>query len=287
MKNLYRKYPFIGFISITLLILSYPKLMISQTEEEEILRIQSEILKIEEQIAEEKELHSRDIDDAGVVEDNLKGRILSLNEDIDSLGKERMQKEKTIRDLEKEIKDIEKEIKLLNEVIADISRGYQQEASKLYRLIETDIPINRERRMKDILDLIHEMKEEGELIEDLRRVFYYYEREVKLGFSSDVHKDHVITEGGKLKGARVMRLGAVYGTYVTEDGDEAGILSFPVNAQDGHKWDEEVHFFLRRRLSKAMDMMEGKSVPHLVNLPLKGTYQPDKMSNECEVSIGE
>ncbi|MCD6423271.1 MAG: DUF3450 family protein, partial [Elusimicrobia bacterium] len=224
-------------------------------------KFSEKIEKTEKLLKEEQAQHKKEKEQAALAMKSLTDRIKTLEEKIDE----------TKKDIEKLKKQIEKSAlakKHLNrkksktdffllqtrKILFDAAQNLKNVLISAYP--DYDEKIKRlddfEKRTKD------EHQDLGELFQEL---YHYYCQEIERGHTSEVYSDEVETAKGEIKKAKFLRVGEIILSYKTNDDEDFGLW-------DGNRWETNLSGRVKKSIRKAIEIMEGKKIPQLLDFPV-------------------
>lgn len=102
---------------------------------------------------------------------------------------------------------------------------------------------------------------EGPLSDQLGRYWSFLQEEARVARSGETYSAEVPIGGGKVKPARIFRVGHLVLGYVTEDGEQSGLW-------DGKEWAAARSPEEDRALRNAVDTLDRRRAPTLLPIPL-------------------
>lgn len=183
-----------------------------------------------------------------------------------------------IRRLDRELEELElRRAELVSEVeavTADVDRlrsEREDQASALYVLgaavdaasehahaFVTDGPMFQRGERLALLPASGEPPTDG-----LERYLHFLADELQLARSSETYAADIPLGDGRVKPARVVRVGHLLQAFITEDGEEVGV-------ETAAGWEVLEPGPTRQSVIDALDTLDGRRVPELIDLPLRG-----------------
>jgi hypothetical protein len=102
---------------------------------------------------------------------------------------------------------------------------------------------------------------EGSMSDQLGRYWSFFQEEMRVARSGESYSAEVPLAGGRMKPARIFRVGHLVLGYVTEDGEESGLW-------DGKAWTAARTPEEDRSIRAAVDTLDRRRAPALLSLPV-------------------
>lgn len=122
--------------------------------------------------------------------------------------------------------------------------------------VSKGIPYRREDRSERL-----GTPEQGTLQEKVARYWSFLQEEARVARSGEVLSTEVPVGAGRVKPARVFRVGHLVMGYVTEDGLEAGLWN-------GKEWAPAASADQEKAIRQAVEILDRRRTPELLNLPV-------------------
>lgn len=252
-------------ILLTLVMIS--SLFISIINAMDIEKVKEEIVKNNQYLKEEELSHQNEKDNSISTQNSLEDRIKVLEEDISGIEKEIIQLEKELEsiDLSKKEKIIKKEIS--NKLISDIQNLLLTKTKELEAEIISGLPYDKKNRLMKIDDFNNKLEDKNtDILESCYGLANLYLGEIESGYTSEIYSAEIETEKGEVKKTNNLRIGNIILYYQTNDGEETAKA---VIDKTGFKWESNLSRNCKTNIGKAIQIMEGKRVPELIELPVE------------------
>ncbi len=235
--------------------------------------LKENIVKTNQLLIEEESLHQKEEEQAMSVQKSLEERIKILEEKINEIQNENGKLEKEIEKVKIAKNDLIKKKEKSTNLLLDIGHRLSMNTKRLQNEINLSFPYILESRIERVNSLRKRLQKEGQdllvpsgVLEISHQLWDYYIKEIDLGYNSEIYSDEVQTAKGEIKKANFLRVGRIILAYRTNDGEETGLL---VKSEDGYKWKKDLSFSQRQVIKKAVEIMEGKRIPHLLEFPVE------------------
>jgi hypothetical protein len=250
------------FCLILLSIISFPSIVKAEN------KIVEEIEKIGQLLKEEESLRQKEKEQAVSTRKSLEERIKVLGEQIEGIKKENNKLRKETRKIESIKKNLIKKKKeeKIDFLLSDVRKLLSEKAERLQKKIEQGFPYLLEDRLEKVDSFLKRVEKEENLLESSRELWRYFLKEIDLGHNSEIYSEEIETEKGEIKKAKFLRVGRIFLAYRTNDGKET---SRSFKSEDGYKWKRNLCRDCRKNLKKAIEMMEGRRKPHLLEFCIK------------------
>ncbi len=181
-------------------------------------------------------------------------------------AEENREKEKR---LEENAAGLKKSLDLRNAGIAACVSEMKSAADRIRRFVLNGFPFEVEERAKPIAEFGDGAAAADPLASanSLQRAFDY---EISLGATSSAFQGRISIDSERPK-TRYMRIGLAYMAFVTETGDEAGILEYAqggLKGGPGFVWRSGFDYLTRLKLRNAVEMAEKRRPPAILTLPV-------------------
>jgi len=235
--------------------------------QETLNEIRREIKKVEQETAREKELHQKEKQRHAEFVKSSQGRLNRLQSQTqtikaqtDSLTAELARVKEARRKLKGTVRWYEKKKEDFAAVLAD-------QIDSVIPHISTDFPYKIDETQSALKETAAQLRrgvigpEEG-----LGRTWSLLMDRVRLGYTAETWSGYLKTDGSQGIAGKYLRYGAVFGIFVSQDGESVYYLQ---PAESGWHWKSAGDDLeLRRRLKDALKVAEGKAAPSLVPIPL-------------------
>lgn len=218
--------------------------------------------KTEKLLKEEQAQHEKEKNQSSAAMKSLTDRIKTLEGKIEEVEKESktIQKQITVAGESKKLVSAKKLNTdfFLSRQMVELS-GFSQSLKKLLNPISRDYDEKTGR-----LDNFEKLTKntDSDLSELCRELCHYWRKEIDGGYTLELYSDEVETEKGEIRKAKFVRVGDIIFAYRTNDGEESGLW-----IAGGWKKNQERRF--RSNIKKAIEIMEGKRIPQLLEFPVE------------------
>ena len=224
-------------------------------------KIRENIEKTTALLNEEKALHQKEKKQAAQAQKSLEDRIKVLEEKIGKIQKEKSRLKKEIDKTKITKKNLIENKKEVDFYLSNVKNLLCENSQKLRNHINSGFPYEKENRMRKI-DGLKKRLEEQDLLESTRELWHYFLKEIDLSYDSEIYSEEVETEKGEIKKAKFLRVGKVILAFQTNDGEKSGRW-----IEGG--WKKDLCRYCRTNIRKAIQIMEGKRIPHFLEFPVR------------------
>ena len=123
------------------------------------------------------------------------------------------------------------------------------------------------RREERLARLGAQLPPEADLAERVTRYWAFLQEELRIARSGEAYTSQVPLDGGRIKPARLFRVGHLVQGFVTEDGLESG-LETPAG------WERAVDPETDRVVRAAIDILDRRRAPALLRVPIRPRSEP-------------
>lgn len=160
---------------------------------------------------------------------------------------------------------VEAETTAVRASLEGAARALEEGALNVRAWILDSLPFRKEARLAALTPIL-ERADDDPLRDRVRRFQGVLEYEMVLGSTSEAYRDRVTLAADRVPRARCMRLGMVLLAFLSEEGDETGVLARPADGQ--RVWVTDLGFLERWGLKRGLEILERRRPPVFVRFPV-------------------
>jgi len=218
--------------------------------------------KTEKLLKEEQSLHEKEKKQSENAQKSLTDRIEMLESKIKRIDAESKKTKKLIKSVKKDIGIFSAKKRNADSFLLRQRDVFVRYSERLKKLLNPGFR-DYEDKNKKLNDFRERAKDsESDLAELFRELSHCYIKEIDHGFTSEIYSGEVETEKGEIEKAKFVRAGNIIFAYRTNDGRESGIWL-------SGGWMKNPGRHICSSIRKALEMMEGKRIPQLLEFPVE------------------
>ncbi|MCD6311346.1 MAG: DUF3450 family protein [Elusimicrobia bacterium] len=218
--------------------------------------------KTEKLLREEQVLHEREKKQSENAQKSLTDRIKTLEDKIKAVETKTEKTEELIKNVKKDIGIFSAKKRDSGSFLLRQRAVLVRYSERLKKLLNPGFRDYEDKNKK--LNAFRERAKDSEsdLAELFRELSHYYIKEIDQGAASEMYSGEVETEKGEIEKAKFLRAGNVVFAYRTNDGGESGLWL-------SGGWMKNPSRHICSSIRKALETMEGKRIPRLLEFPVE------------------